>query len=171
MKIKSIAIALIISIAGNAQTLPGTAPKPIQKPVPQVQQLKKLPDLTVSIKSISSPTYKAASNDFSIKVVIEIKNRGTATANNIKISGHIEHAALPALEHTYFHRCDNEEAIVGIEPGGVVTKTIVFTKQDVPGTPSRSYRFRVEADADNTIEELNETNNRSAIADIVCAGL
>jgi hypothetical protein len=163
MKYPILVISFLVTSWCNAQ-IPTNAPKPIQLPVPAIKQLKKTPDLTVEIIKVNSVSYSG--NTLTVKVSFKISNSTTVSADNVMIGADVEHPDPATLEHSYFHSFNNTTTVARIAPNSSATSIFVFKRTEVPGNPDRKFRFRLEADPRYIIDEIDETNNRSAIVDI-----
>lgn len=144
--------------------IPTNAPKPIQLPAPSIKQLKKAPDLTVEITKVNSLSYSG--NTLTVKVSFKVSNNSSVNADNVMIGADVEHPDPATLEHTYFHSFNNTITIARIAQNSSSTSIVVFKRSEVPGNPDRKFRFRLVADPSYMIDEIDETNNRSAIVDI-----
>jgi subtilase family serine protease len=132
--------------------------------VTQVAVLPELPDLTIS-------SMKTFFNENTVKAVV--KNTGNTNApiaKNIKVS--VQFVALPGTEAETI--LTKTEVLVNQLPSGESTTQAIFADfaaaqqkfKDFIGTGSGKFILRVVVDADNTISEKNESNNRSEEVDI-----
>ena len=144
--------------------IPNNAPKTNQQPVPSIKQLKKIPELTVEIAKINSVQFRG--NTLTIKVSLTVYNNSSVNADNVMIGADAEYPDPATLEHTYFHSFNNITTIARIPPNKSSTTIFVFKKSEVPRNLDRKFRFRLEADPRYMIDEIDETNNWSAIVDI-----
>jgi hypothetical protein len=159
-----ILITSFLAIGWCKGQVPTNAPKPIQLPIPSIKQLKKAPDLTVEITKINSVLYSGST--LTVKVSLTIYNNSSVNADNVMIGADVEHPDPATLEHTFFHPFNNTTTITRIAPNSSATSIFVFKRIEVPANPDRKFRFRLEADPRYLINEIDETNNRSAIVDI-----
>lgn len=162
MKYFFLTTAIVAALYCKAQ-VPTTPPRPIQLPVPEVKHLKKLPDLSVSVVQVAG---QWNNNSIEIKVVVKIRNNSDVDAVNVMVGADVEHPALPALEHTYFHPFANTETIPRIRAHNTISRILIFRKEDVPPNPGGIYRCRIEIDPRYMIDELDEKNNRSEVFEI-----
>jgi hypothetical protein len=157
---------LFASTTVTAQTteprLTNTLPRTTDKPVPQIKQLKKLPDLSAALVDFISASYNESSSTTNIKVSIKIVNSGTATSVAGKVAFDIYTVDFESRnpDRVHWQKFGELFDIPALAPGQTITRIATFEGEYL--TAGTTYRSKLWVNPYRNFEELSVTNNQSA---------
>lgn len=161
MKQKIILTVFVIasSLAATAQNIPNLTPRPIQKPVPAIKSLKKLPDLQVTKLDIISAAVDEASGLTNIKISLKVTNSGTAAAAPSQVMLSVYTHSFEGYDHILWQTAADPFDIPALPAGASVTKFAIFTGNHLRA--GNTYRSKIKINVGGVIEELTEANNET----------